>query len=140
MSPPFQQKCAVFVNSLKITVCAHALLHQARLHGDEETIYYLCNSTHVSLAMAKQGLNVLHIRKSGPPGWGSLRRDSKVWLWVLCDSDHWVIAPQPADLSSRQKGRPTEKRQQPSDRKSYQVTSSKVGSTPRHTDWLTVVM
>jgi hypothetical protein len=28
------------------------------------------------------------IREPGPPGWGSFRWDRKVWLRVLCDSDH----------------------------------------------------
>jgi hypothetical protein len=31
---------------------------------------------------------------TGPPGCGSLRWDSKVWLWILSDSDHWVITMQ----------------------------------------------
>jgi hypothetical protein len=42
------------------------------------------------------------MREPGPPGWGSPRWDSKVWLRVLRDSDHWVItlrkgAPQRQD-------------------------------------------
>jgi hypothetical protein len=36
----------------------------------------------------------------------SLIRDSNVWLWVLCDSDHWQIALQITDPSSRQRGCP----------------------------------
>jgi hypothetical protein len=50
-----------------------------------------------------------------PPGWGSLRWESKVWLRVLRDSDHWVIALQTADLASRQRESPTETRPQLSD-------------------------
>jgi hypothetical protein len=52
------------------------------------------------------------IWEPGPPGWGRLKWDSKVWLRVLRDSDHWVIALQTAGPSSRQRGRPTETRQQ----------------------------
>jgi hypothetical protein len=33
----------------------------------------------------------------------SLRWDSNVWLWVLHDSDHWQIALQITDPSSRQR-------------------------------------
>jgi hypothetical protein len=40
------------------------------------------------------------------PGWGSLRWDSKVWLWVLCDSEHWVIALQFTDPFSVREGAP----------------------------------
>jgi hypothetical protein len=54
----------------------------------------------------------------------------------------WVIALQIADPSCRQRGRSTETRLQLSDSNvlagSNLVTSSRVGSTPRHTDWLTV--
>jgi hypothetical protein len=52
-----------------------------------------------------------------PQGPWSLRWDSKVWLWVLRDSDHWVITLQTADPSSRQRGHPIETRQQPSGRR-----------------------
>jgi hypothetical protein len=31
------------------------------------------------------------------PGWGSLRRDSKIWVWVLRDSHQWAIALQTTD-------------------------------------------
>jgi hypothetical protein len=40
----------------------------------------------------------------------SLRWDSNVWLWLLCYSDHWQIALQISDPSSRQKWRPKTKR------------------------------
>jgi hypothetical protein len=39
----------------------------------------------------------------------SLRWNSNIWLWVLRDSDHWQIALQIADPSSRQRGRPERK-------------------------------
>jgi hypothetical protein len=48
----------------------------------------------------------IQIREPGPQGSGSLRWDSKVWLRVLRDSHHWVIALQSADPSSLQRGRP----------------------------------
>jgi hypothetical protein len=63
--------------------------------------------------------------------------DREIWLRVLRDSGYWVIALQTADQSSRQTGRPRETRPQLSDRKKHLVTSPRVGSTPRHTDWLT---
>jgi hypothetical protein len=80
------------------------------------------------------------MREPGPPGWGSLRWDSKVCLRVLIDSDHWVIALQITTPSSRQRGRPTETRPQISD--SNIPTGSNIWSEvtqgcsiPRHTDW-----
>jgi hypothetical protein len=83
------------------------------------------------------------MREPGPPGWGSLRWDSKVWFWVLSDSDHWVITPQIAVPSSRQRGLPTDTRPQISN--SNILTGSNIWSQipqgcsiPRHTDWLTV--
>jgi hypothetical protein len=72
---------------------------------------------------------------------GSLRWDSKVWLWVLSDSDHWVITLQSAGPSSRQRGRPKEARPQISDSNIPTGSWSQVPqgcSTPRHTHWLTV--
>jgi hypothetical protein len=81
-------------------------------------------------------------REPGPPSWGSLKWDSKVWLRVLRDSDHWVIALQIADPSSLQTGRPTETRPQISDINT--PTGSNIWSQvpqgcsiPRHADWLT---
>jgi hypothetical protein len=47
----------------------------------------------------------------GPPGWGSLRRESKVWLRDLRDSDHSVIPLQTNDPSSHQRGRTTCRRE-----------------------------
>jgi hypothetical protein len=44
----------------------------------------------------------------------------------------------PLSWTSRQRGHPTKTRQQPSDRKQYLVTSPRVGSKPRCTDWLIV--
>jgi hypothetical protein len=81
--------------------------------------------------------------QSGRPGSGSLRWDSKVWLGVLSDSDHWVIALQTADPSYRRRGRPTDTRQQLSD--SNLPTRSNVWSQVSEwawhqdilTDWLT---
>jgi hypothetical protein len=85
----------------------------------------------------------IQIREPRPPGRGSLKWDSKVWLRVLRDSDHWVITLQITDPSSHQRGRPTETRQQISD--SNIVTGSNIWSQvpqgcsiQRHTDWLTV--
>jgi hypothetical protein len=83
------------------------------------------------------------IREPGPPGWGSLRWDSKVWFRVLSDSDHWVITPQIADPSSRHRGRPPNTRPQISD-SNIQTGSNILPQVPqgcsirRHTDWLTV--
>jgi hypothetical protein len=75
--------------------------------------------------------------------YGSHSWDSKVWLWFLSDSVHWVITLQIADPSSRQRGRPPETRPQTSD--SNIPTGSNIWSQvpqgysiPRHTDWLTV--
>jgi hypothetical protein len=83
------------------------------------------------------------MREPGPPGWGSLRWDSKVWLRVLRDSDHWVITLQIADPSSHQRGRPTDTRPQISD--SNIPTGSNIWlqvpqgcSISRRTYWLTV--
>jgi hypothetical protein len=64
------------------------------------------------------------MQEPGPPGWGSLRWDNKVWLRVLRDSDNWVIALQIADPSARKRGRPHRNktanfRQQHSERKQY---------------------
>jgi hypothetical protein len=41
---------------------------------------------------------------------GSLRWDCNIWLWVLHDSNQWVIALQITDPSSRQRGRLTWRR------------------------------
>jgi hypothetical protein len=41
----------------------------------------------------------------------SLTWESKVWLRVLRDSDHWVVALQTGDPSSHQRGLPTWRRQ-----------------------------
>jgi hypothetical protein len=57
----------------------------------------------------------ISIWEPGPPGWGSLRWDSKTQVRVLGDSDHWVIAIQNANPSARQRGSPTETRPQISD-------------------------
>jgi hypothetical protein len=86
----------------------------------------------------------IYIREPGLPGLeGSLRWDNKVWLRVLRYSDHWVIALQTADPSSRQRERPTETRPQIPD--SNIPTGSNIWSQvpqgcsiPRRTDWLTV--
>jgi hypothetical protein len=84
---------------------------------------------------------VIQIREPAPPGWGSLRWDSKIWLQVLSDSDHWLITLQIADPSSRQRGLPAEIRAQISD--SNIPTGSNIWSQvpqgcsiPRHIDWL----
>jgi hypothetical protein len=81
------------------------------------------------------------IREPGPPGWGSLSWDSKVWFRVLSDSDYWVITMQIVGPSSRQRGRPIDTRPQVSD--SNIPTGSNIWSQvpqgysiPRHTDWL----
>jgi hypothetical protein len=55
----------------------------------------------------------------------------QIWLRVLCDSDHWVIALQTAGPSFRQRGRSTETRPQLSDSNVPTGTSYRVGSTPR---------
>jgi hypothetical protein len=85
----------------------------------------------------------IYVRGPNPPGWGSLKWDSKVWLRVLCNSDHWVITLQIADLSSRQRGRLPEMRPQISDSNTPKGSNiwSQVPqgcSIPRHTDWLSV--
>jgi hypothetical protein len=54
------------------------------------------------------------IRIPGPPGWRSLRWDFKIWLRVLCDSDHWVITTNWRPVLSSERT-PTEIRQQISD-------------------------
>jgi hypothetical protein len=74
------------------------------------------------------------IREPGPTGWGNLRWDSKVWLRVLCYSDYWVIALQTADPFSRQRGRPTETRPQPTGSNIW----SQVPERARHQNILTV--
>jgi hypothetical protein len=70
------------------------------------------------------------------------KSESEVWLRVLRDSDHWMIALQIADPSSRQRGRPTETRPQISDSNlptGINICSKVKGcSIPRHTDWPTV--
>jgi hypothetical protein len=83
------------------------------------------------------------MREPGPPGWRSLGWDSKVWLRVLSDSDHWVTTLQLADPSSCQRGRPTEPRPQISE--SNIPNGSNIWSQvpqgcsiPRHTDWQAV--
>jgi hypothetical protein len=73
---------------------------------------------------------------------GGLRWDSKVWLRVLRDPNHWVIALETTDsiLSSERvphRNKTATFRQYLSDRKYCLVTSPRVGSTPRRTDWLT---
>jgi hypothetical protein len=67
-------------------------------------------------------------RRKGNPGTRWPSYTPVHWPSRLGDSNHGVIALQTADQSSRKRGRPTEAR----------VTSSRVGSTRRHTDWLTV--
>jgi hypothetical protein len=78
------------------------------------------------------------MREPGPLGSGSLRWDTKVCLGVLRDSEHRVTALQTADPSSRQRGRPTERKPQISD--SNIPTGSNIWpqvpqrcSVPRHT-------
>jgi hypothetical protein len=82
------------------------------------------------------------IQEPGPRGWISLKWDTRVWLRVLSDTDHWVISLQIADPSSRHRGRHTERIPQLSD--SNIPTGSNIWSqvpqgcsTSRHTDWLT---
>jgi hypothetical protein len=72
----------------------------------------------------------------------NLRWDRNVWLWVLRESDHWQIALQITDPSSRQRGRPKTKskatvRQIKWKRKIWSW-ARKGCPTPRHIDWLTV--
>jgi hypothetical protein len=77
-----------------------------------------------------------------PSRLGESQIDSKVWLLVLSDSDHWVITLKILDSFSRQRGHPTETRPQLSD--SNIPTENNIWSQvpqgcsiPRHTDWLT---
>jgi hypothetical protein len=72
----------------------------------------------------------------------SLRWDSNAWLWVLRDSDHWQIALQITDPSSRQRGRPKAKGKaifrQKKGKNEIWSWAPKGCQTPRPTDWLTV--
>jgi hypothetical protein len=70
----------------------------------------------------------------------SIRWDSNVWLWVLRDSDHWQIALQITDPSSRQRGRPKTKSKGIFRRKKgkYKIWSWTPKGVPHtKTNWLT---
>jgi hypothetical protein len=72
----------------------------------------------------------------------SLRWDSNVWFRVLRDSDHWQIALQITDPSSRQRRRPRAKSKaifrQKKEKSKIWLWAPKGCPTPRYTDWLTV--
>jgi hypothetical protein len=86
----------------------------------------------------------IYIWKPSPPGWGSLRWDSKVLLRVLSDTDHWVTTLQIANPSSRQRRRPIDTRSQISDGNiptggNIWSQGPQGYSISRHTDWPSVV-
>jgi hypothetical protein len=80
------------------------------------------------------------VRGPGPPGWGKLRWDSDVWVWVLHDSNQCVIALQIIDPHSYQRGRLTwrSKKEIVKQRKLKSGHGLHKGPTPRQTDRLTL--
>jgi hypothetical protein len=82
----------------------------------------------------------IYIWEPGPPGWGSLRWESNIWLCVLHDSNPWVISLHTTDPSSHQRGCPTRRNKKLSDYRKFKVWSwaSDGGPTQKWTGWLTV--
>jgi hypothetical protein len=83
------------------------------------------------------------MREPGPPGWESLRWDSKVWLRVLRDPNHCDYTANCRPVLSSERASHRNKtinfRQQHSDRSNIWSQVPQGCSILRHTDWPSVV-